>query len=158
MKFHTIRRTLLAALVAGTVATGAAQAATSYQVTVPGGVVFEFQKTPTWVTVPEAQGVYVVRDDMRPSSDYFRYQNNYYVYSGGQWYRASSWNGRYVLVSESGRSVLPRETRALARLSPGWKMKQPNKSAKRRPGRGRLLVRKILQRLVAQAAGRSVKS
>ena len=125
MKFNTIRRTLLAVLFAGTMSYGAAQAATTYQVTVPGGVSFQMQQNPTWVTVPEAQGVYVVRDDIRPSTDFFRYQNNYYVYSGGSWYQANTWNGRYVLVSDTS---VPRafysvkQTRWRA-YPPGWQKK-----------------------------------
>jgi hypothetical protein len=129
VKFKTIRRTLLAVLFAGTMSYGAAQAATAYQVTVPGGVSFQFQSAPSWVAVPEAQGVYVVRDDLRPSTDYFRYQNSYYVYSGGTWYRANTWNGRYVLVSDTS---VPRafysvkQTRWRA-YPPGWQKKMNNK-------------------------------
>ena len=129
MKLLAIRRTLLAALLAGTMSAGAAQAVTSYQVTVPGGVSFEFQKAPTWVAVPGAQGVYVVRDDIRPSTDYFRYQNSYYVYSNGTWYRANSWNGHYVTVAPSSvphafYSVKQEHWRA---YPPGW---QKNKKMK----------------------------
>ena len=103
MNLHSIRRTFLAALVAGTLAFGATAnaATTSYRVSLPGGTYFDFQKTPTWVSVPEAHGVYVVRDDMRPSHDYFRYQKYYYVYSGGNWYRANRWNGHYTMVSSN---------------------------------------------------------
>lgn len=125
MKFHTIRRTLLAALVAGTMSYGAAQAATSYQVTVPGGVSFSFQKQPTWVSVPEAQGVYVVRDDLRPTTDYFRYQNSYYVYSGGSWYRANTWNGRYVSVAPTSvpRAFYNVKHERWRAYPPGWQKK-----------------------------------
>jgi hypothetical protein len=92
----------MAALLAGTFAFGAnaAQAATTYHVTLPGGTGFDFRSQPRWVTVPEARGVYVVRDDMRPDRDYFRYRGSYYVYSNGTWYRANRWNGRYTVVSE----------------------------------------------------------
>ena len=116
-----MRRTLLATLLAGTMSWGAAQAATSYQVTVPGGVSFSFQKQPTWVSVPEAQGVYVVRDDLRPTTDYFRYQNSYYVYSGG----ASSWNGRYVSVAPTSvpRAFYNVKQDRWRAYPPGWQKK-----------------------------------
>ena len=129
MKFHTIRRTLFAALLAGTLSYGAAHAVTSYQVTVPGGVSFSFEKQPTWVTVPEASGVYVVRSDMRPTTDYFRYQNNYYVYSGGSWYRASNWNGRYVLVSDTNvpRAFYNVKQERWRAYPPGWQKKMMKK-------------------------------
>lgn len=44
--------------------------------------------------------VYVVRDDMRPRHEFFRYDRHYYVYSHGTWYRANRWNGRYFVVRE----------------------------------------------------------
>ena len=128
MKFHTIRRTLLTVLFAGSMSYGAAQAAT-YQVTIPGGVSFQMQQNPTWVAVPEAQGVYIVRDDIRPTTDYFRYQNNYYVYSGGSWYRASTWNGRYVLVSDTSvpRAFYSVKHERWRAYPPGWQKKMNHK-------------------------------
>lgn len=98
-----LKRTFKSALLAGTLVLSAtaAQAATTYQVTLPGGAGFTFQRQPRWVTVPEARGVYVVRDDQRPDRDYFRYRGAYYVYSDGNWYRANRWNGRYTLVTET---------------------------------------------------------
>jgi hypothetical protein len=106
VKLNSIKRSLLVALAAGSVTFGAmtagtsgAGAATSYRVSVPGGVNFEFQSSPRWVAVPGTR-VYRIRDDMRPNEDFYRYGNSYYVYSGGSWYRANRWNGRYVLVNE----------------------------------------------------------
>ena len=99
-----VRKTILAALMAGALAcaSGPSSAATTtYRVTVPGGVSFDFQRAPTWVAVPEARNVFIVRDDMRPSTDYFRYQGAYYVYSGGHWYRSTSWNGSYAVVADN---------------------------------------------------------
>lgn len=99
-----MRRFILAALFAGAVvcAAGPSMATTTtYRVTVPGGVSFNFERTPTWVSVPESREVYMVRDDMRPGTDYFRYRSNYYVYSSGHWYRANKWNGRYTVVADN---------------------------------------------------------
>ena len=99
-----MRKTILATLFAGALACASGPsfaATTTYRVTVPGGVSFNFQRTPTWVAVPEARDVYIVRDDMRPTTDYFRYKGYYYVYSGGHWYRSSTWNGSYVIVANN---------------------------------------------------------
>lgn len=71
----------------------------TYRVDVPGGTVMKFDNSPRWVAVPGTR-VYMVKQDMRPDHDYFKYGNRYYVYSNGQWYRASRWNGRYVAVDE----------------------------------------------------------
>lgn len=108
MKFNPMKR-VVATLLAGTVALGSmapAAHAAIIQVVIPGGSpAMEFQSTPSWVTVPGARGVYVVRDDMRPSQDIFRYNNRYYVYSGGNWYRSNRLNGRYVVVNERNLPV-----------------------------------------------------
>jgi hypothetical protein len=125
VKFHTIRRTLLAVSCAAIMSGAAAQAATNYQVTVPGGASFSFQSAPTWVAVPEAHGVYVVRDDLRPTTDYFRYQNSYYVYSNGSWYRANTWNGHYVTVAQSSvpRAFYNVKQARWRAYPPGWQKK-----------------------------------
>jgi hypothetical protein len=106
------------ALLAGTVALGSATTSanartqyrgdrtSSYRVTVPGGVFLDFQNNPRWVPVAGTRGVYVVRDDQRPNQDFFRYNNKYYVYANGSWYRANRWNGHYVAVNE--RNLPPR--------------------------------------------------
>ena len=99
-----VRKTILATLFAGALACASGPsfaATTTYRVTVPGGVSFDMQRSPTWVAVPEARNVYIVRDDMRPTTDYFRYQGSYYVYSGGHWYRSTTWNGRYTVVADN---------------------------------------------------------
>jgi len=110
VKLNSIKRYLLVALAAGSVTLGAmttgttgASAATSFRVAFPGGG-FELQSAPRWVAVPGTR-VYRVRDDMRPNDDFYRFGNYYYVYSGSNWYRATRWNGRYVMVSE--RSLPP---------------------------------------------------
>lgn len=124
MKLNSIKRGLLVALAAASVTLGSmttANAVTTFRVAVPGGG-FELQSAPRWVVVPGTR-VYVVRDDMRPSEDFYHFGNYYYVYSGGTWYRASRWNGRYVMVSERS---LPRQFWDIPQehwrsYPPGWR-------------------------------------
>lgn len=107
MKVKWTGRSLLTALLAGIIALGSMTTVasaknnkkTTYRVTVPGGTQLDFRSRPMWITVPGTQ-VYVVRDDMRPNRDFFRYKNRYYVYSNGTWYRSNQWDGRYVAVKE----------------------------------------------------------
>lgn len=109
MVINSMKRLMVTSLLAGTIALGSmisSAHAAIIQVVIPGGApAIEFQSTPRWVTVPGARGVYVVRDDMRPNQDIFRYNNRYYVYSGGNWYRSSRLNGRYVVVNERNLPV-----------------------------------------------------
>ena len=109
---HMLKKTLVLASLAGMVvltATAPASATTvtkttktTYNVKLPSGNLITFKSTPKWVAVPEARGVYVVHTDMRPSDDFFRYNNRYYVYSGGTWYSAKQWNGTYTVIDENG--------------------------------------------------------
>jgi hypothetical protein len=103
VKTNTMKRLLLTALLAGSVALGTlatdASARTNMRVII-GDSGFELNSSPRWVTVPDARGVYVLRNDMRPNQDFFRHGNRYYVYSNGTWYRSTRWNGRYVIVRE----------------------------------------------------------
>ena len=110
MNSNHVKRSILTALVAGTLASGAlatsAEAAVDarLRVSIPGAEI-AFRTTPRWVAVPGTH-VYVVRDDMRPRQDFFRYGKWYYVYDHGNWYRAKRWNGRYAYVRERD---LPRQ-------------------------------------------------
>jgi hypothetical protein len=104
MSRNLFSRSVLTALLAGTLAVGAmatvANAAVDTRLRVSFGTSqFDFQKTPNWVAVPGTR-VYMVRDDMRPTMDFFRFGNRYYVYDHGTWYRSTRWNGRYVMVHE----------------------------------------------------------
>ena len=105
-----VKQTVLVALVAGTLAATAlatsAEAAIDarVRVSIPGGEI-AFRTTPRWVEVPGTH-VYVVREDMRPRQDLFRYGKWYYVHDHGNWYRSKRWNGRYVFVRERD---LPRQ-------------------------------------------------
>lgn len=102
MNHRLIRRSALSALLAGAMAVGTmtttAHAAVDalLRVTIPGAQL-DFRTTPRWVAVPGTR-VYVVRDDMRPRQDFFRFDDRYYVYDDGTWYRSNRWNGRYVVV------------------------------------------------------------
>lgn len=148
MKINSIKRLAVASLLAGTIALGSMPSSANaaiIQVVIPGGApAMEFQSTPRWVTVPGARGVYVVRDDMRPNQDFFRYNGRYYVYSGGNWYRSSRLNGRYVVVNERNLPVQFYDVpQAHWRAYPaGWEGKHPkmnkmNKMNKANHGNGR---------------------
>lgn len=142
MKINTMKRLAVASLLAGTVALGSMVSSANaalIQVVIPGGApAMEFQSTPRWVAVPGARGVYVVRDDMRPNQDIFRYNKRYYVYSGGNWYRSNRLNGRYVVVNERYLPVQFYEVpQAHWRAYPaGWENKHHNKNKAHR-GNGR---------------------
>ncbi len=105
MNHNRIKLTIFGALVAGTLAASGALATDAnaaidarVRVSIPGGEI-AFRTTPRWVVVPGTQ-VYVVREDMRPRQDFFRYKGWYYVYDHGNWYRSHRWNGRYVFVRQ----------------------------------------------------------
>ncbi len=70
--------------------------------TAPAPPTITFTTEPPVVAVPNSR-VYVVRQDVRPDYDMFRYGNNWYVYDNGYWYRATDWNGTYTVVNQ--RSV-----------------------------------------------------
>ena len=99
-------------------------AASSLSITIPGAPVFTFQDSPRWVAVPGTQ-VYTIQGDVRPDYDVFRHGSYTYVYRGGTWYRAKSWNGRYAVVQDrylpAQLNVVPRERwRA---YPPGWEQR-----------------------------------
>lgn len=134
MKFHGIKRSALIALVAGTVAAGTmttvagAQPSLTFRVSA-GESQFDFPTNPSWVSVPGTR-VYMVRDDMRPTQDFFRYNNRYYVQSNGRWYRANRLNGRYLAVNERS---LPAQFRQVPQARwraypPGWQKQQQRRN------------------------------
>ena len=104
MNHLRIKKAALAVAVVGTLAAAAlatnAEAAVDarLRVSLPNADI-TFRTTPRWVAVPGSD-VYVVRHEMRPAQDFFRYKKWYYVYDHGTWYRAKKWNGRYVVVRE----------------------------------------------------------
>jgi hypothetical protein len=139
VKFPSIRRSAILALIVATVAVGATttvaraqETVSTYRVTVPGGTQFDFQSNPKWVMVPGTR-VAMVRDDMRPNQDFFRYNNRYYVQSNGTWYRSNRWNGRYTAVNERSlpaqfRQVPQQHWRA---YPPGWQKQQMKQQQRR---------------------------
>ena len=91
------------------------------RIVLPGAPVYEFQATPRWVVVP-GTGVYTIAGTVRPDYDVFRHGSYTYVYRGGTWYRARTWNGRYVVVQER---YLPAQFQTIPRerwraYPPGW--------------------------------------
>jgi hypothetical protein len=95
----TLTLAFLAALLAGGCATESARYSASLEVSnapPPLRVV--------WVSRPayamEFRGVYVVDDDAyQTDCDIFQYSGSWYAYTGGYWYRASSYRGPYVTIS-----------------------------------------------------------
>jgi len=71
-----------------------------------------FQYAPHWQNVRGTR-VYTLRDQDRPDYDMFRYNNTYYIYNDGYWYRADRWNGPFVAVDfasvPSDFRTVPRE-------------------------------------------------
>ena len=102
---------------------GPVSANTSLRIVLPGATApaYTFQSAPRWVVVP-GTNVYAIRSDAGPDFDVFRYGSYAYVYRGGTWYRAKTWNGRYAAVQES---YLPAQFDVIARehwrtYPPGW--------------------------------------
>jgi len=56
-----------------------------------------FSAPPAWEVVPGTH-VSMIRKDQRPSYDMFAFENQFYVYSSGHWYRAAQINGPYLSV------------------------------------------------------------
>jgi hypothetical protein len=100
---------------------------------VPGASPYVFVEEPRWVAVPGTR-IYTIDGNARPDYDIFRHGSYFYVYRAGKWYRARTWNGRYVAVAERSVPVqfnsLPRERwRA---YPPGWEKRamKANSNAK----------------------------
>jgi hypothetical protein len=123
-----MKRSLLISIVLTTLmalvsafAIGPVQAAdVNLRISIPGSEAYVFQESPRWVVVPGTR-VYAI-EGVGPDFDVFRYGSYYYVYRGGNWYRARTWNGRYVLVQER---TLPAQFNVVPRqhwraYPPGW--------------------------------------
>ncbi len=74
-----------------------------------------FGSAPRWSNI-NGTSVQMVYGSARPDYDVFRYDGNYYAYSGDRWYSSSRESGRFTLIEE--RSV-PTE---FSRVPPGqWR-------------------------------------
>ena len=126
----SIALTALMAL-ASAFAIGPVAADTNLRIVVPGATVYTFQEAPRWTVIPGTR-VFAIQSDVRPDFDLFRHGSYYYAYRGGNWYRARSWNGRYVLVQER---YLPAQFNQVPRshwraYPPGWEKRAEKKAAK----------------------------
>jgi len=65
--------------------------------TIRARIFFNTRVHPRWESVPGTR-VSIIREDERPDFDTFRYGNTYYVYDGGNWYRASRLNDRFTVI------------------------------------------------------------
>ena len=100
---HTRSLRTLVFLVAALLVAGCAAESARYSV----GVEVSNAPPPprvVWVSRPsyelEFRGVYVVNADAyNADCDIFRYSGSWYAYTGGFWYRASSYQGPYVAVA-----------------------------------------------------------
>jgi hypothetical protein len=91
------------------------------RIALPGAPAYTFQESPKWVVVP-GTGVYAIAGTVRPQFDVFRHGSYTYAYRGGTWYRARTWNGRYVAVQER---YLPEQFQTIPAerwrsYPPGW--------------------------------------
>lgn len=57
----------------------------------------EFRTQPRWQMV-SGTNVYMVRAEDRPGFDMFRYNDSFYIYDNGHWFKASRWNGNYQRI------------------------------------------------------------
>ena len=126
--------TTLMALVSA-FAIGPVQADVNLRISIPGAEAYTFQESPRWVVVPGTR-VYAIQNDVRPDFDVFRYGSYYYVYRGGNWYRARTWNGRYAVVQDRALpaqfDVVPRQHwRA---YPPGWEKRAMKHAVKGKRG------------------------
>ena len=72
-----------------------------------------FRNAPAWVKVPGTT-VSIIQQDQRPTYDMFAFDNQYYIYNGGYWYRADMVNGPYASVE---LNAIPPEFHAVPRAS-----------------------------------------
>lgn len=63
---------------------------------------FGLDRNPQWEWVRGTR-VMVIRAEDRPDYDMFRYNNSYYVYHDGSWYRSNHWRGEFRVMN--ARSV-----------------------------------------------------
>ena len=102
---------------------GPVAAETKLQIVLPGASApaYRFQEAPRWVLVPGTR-VYAIQRGSGPAFDVFRFGSYAYVYRGGTWYRARTWNGRYLPLEQR---YLPAQFDVIARehwrsYPPGW--------------------------------------
>lgn len=89
-----------------------------------------FRNAPVWVKVP-GTNVSIVGQDQRPTYDMFAFDNQYYIYNEGYWYRSDLLNGPYVALE---LNALPPEFRTVPRASwisypAGWDVSTPTPGA-----------------------------
>jgi len=72
-----------------------------------------FRNAPTWVKVP-GTSVSVIQQDQRSTYDMFAFDNQFYIYNQGYWYRSDMANGPYVSVE---LNAVPPEFKAVPRAS-----------------------------------------
>ena len=70
-----------------------------------------FRGQPAWVKVPGTT-VSVIQQDQRPTYDMFAFDNQYYIYNEGYWYRSDMANGPYVSLE---LNAIPPEFRQVPR-------------------------------------------
>lgn len=106
MNSNLLKRSVLTALLAGSLVAGAVATSTEANAAIDGRLRVSlphaditFRTAPRWVEVPGTD-VYVVHERMRPRQDFFRHGRYFYVYDHGNWYRSRNWNGRYIVVRE----------------------------------------------------------
>lgn len=81
------------------------------RVSIPAAPTVAFSTAPIWEIVPGTH-VSVIRADQRPTYDMFSYDNSYYVYNNGYWYRSAQLNGPYVALDVN---TVPVEFRTVPR-------------------------------------------
>ena len=72
-----------------------------------------FRGQPAWVKVPGTT-VSIIQQDQRPTYDMFAFDNQFYIYNEGYWYRSDMANGPYVSLE---LNAIPPEFHAVPRAS-----------------------------------------
>ena len=133
-----MKRALLLSLVLSTLlamvsafAVDQARAATNLSIVLPGAPAYTVTENPRWVAVPGTR-VYRIDSNAGPDFDVFRQGSYYYAYRGNTWYRARTWNGRYVAVNER---YVPAAFNTVSRehwrsYPPGWEKRAMKRHAK----------------------------
>ncbi len=128
----SIALTVLMALASAFAIGPVAAVEANLRIVVPGATVYTFNETPRWVAIPGTR-VYAIQGDARLDYDVFRYGSYHYAYRSGTWYRAKTWNGRYLPVQER---YLPVQFNAVSRdhwraYPPGWEKRAAKHAAKK---------------------------
>lgn len=123
--------TVLMALASALAIGPAAAVEANLRIVVPGATAYTFTEAPRWVVIPGTR-VYAIQGTSRPDFDVFRHGSYYYVYRGGNWYRAKRWNGRYQPVRDR---YLPTQFNVVSRehwraYPPGWEKRAAKGKAK----------------------------